>query len=67
MKVVRTAMPGTRARTRSMSRSRLARFPPRFINFRTFCEACCKGMSRYLTAFGSEASTSRKASLMCVG
>ena len=54
-------------RTRSIKRSRLARFPPRFISFRTFCEACCKGISRYFTAFGSSASTSRKPSLICVG
>jgi hypothetical protein len=67
MNVVRTAMPGTRSRTRLIKRSRLSRLPPRRISFKTFCEACCKGMSRYLTAFGSEARTSKKASLMCVG
>jgi hypothetical protein len=48
MKLVRSAMPGTAARTFSSVLRKISAPAPRFMRFSTAGEACCSGTSRYL-------------------
>ena len=45
---VRSAMPGTAARTLSSVLKKISAPAPRFMRFSTSGEACCSGRSRYL-------------------
>ena len=51
MKDVRSAIPGTAARTFLIIFRKISAPPPRFIVFSTDAEACCSGTSRYLQMF----------------
>ena len=58
MNVVRSAIPGIRARSFARSARMDRAEPPRRIAFSSRSDACWSGMSRYFTIFGSAAMTS---------
>ena len=64
IRVVRRMTPGTFSRILFIREVRLSRSPLRFMALRIFPEACCRGISIYLTIFSSQAIVSSSSSVM---